>query len=74
MRRTRARRTGQAWLTEEIEWAPFASFEIPGPVYDRLAQMQLFSHDDDEAQRKPPARSKEAHRGNHEGAAEQPHD
>lgn len=42
MRRTRARKAGQLWLLPEMEWAPFASFEIPGWIHDRLAQLRLF--------------------------------
>ncbi len=41
-RRSRARRTGQMWLLPEIEYAPCRPDEIPGPVYDRLAQLPLF--------------------------------
>ncbi len=41
-RRTQARATGQLWLLPEIEYAPFPPDEIPGPVYDRLAQLPLF--------------------------------
>jgi hypothetical protein len=40
-RRTRAKITGQAWLLPELEWAPFADFEIPGWVADRLRQLRL---------------------------------
>jgi hypothetical protein len=42
MRRRRAAAAGQLWLLPEIEWAPFASWEIPGPVYDILHQLPLF--------------------------------
>lgn len=42
MRRNRATAAGQLWLMPEMEWAPFAEFEIPGPIFDRLAQLQLF--------------------------------
>lgn len=45
MRRRRAEATGQMWLMPEMEWAPFASWEIPGWVYDRLNQLPLFSDD-----------------------------
>jgi RNase P subunit RPR2 len=42
MRRRKAKITGQAWLLPELEWAPFADWEIPGWVFDRLAQLRLF--------------------------------
>jgi RNase P subunit RPR2 len=42
-RRTKAKQTGQQWLTPELEWAPFIDWEIPGWVYDRLTQLPLFS-------------------------------
>lgn len=42
MRRRRADRHGQLWLLPEMQWAPFAAWEIPGRIYDRLAQMKLF--------------------------------
>lgn len=42
MRRHKAQATGQLWLLPELEWAPFASWEIPGWVYDRLSQLRLF--------------------------------
>jgi hypothetical protein len=42
MRRRKASSAGQMWLLPEIEWAPFASWEIPGPVFDVLAQTKLF--------------------------------
>jgi hypothetical protein len=38
MRRTKASRTGQMWLTPELEYAPLAPQEIPGPIYDRMIQ------------------------------------
>lgn len=41
-RRSRSRRTGQLWLMPEIEWAPYPAQEIPGPIFDRLAQLPLF--------------------------------
>jgi hypothetical protein len=41
-RRTRAKRHGQLWLLDEIEWSPYAAWEIPGPVFDRIAQSKLF--------------------------------
>jgi hypothetical protein len=41
-RRNEARKTGQLWLAPEFEWAPFASWEIPGWIYDRLVQLRLF--------------------------------
>jgi hypothetical protein len=44
MRRTRATATGQQWLLPELEWAPYASWEIPGWVYDRLSQLKLFEN------------------------------
>lgn len=40
-RRTFARRSGQLWLTEGIEWAPFAAWEIPEPLRDRAIQIAL---------------------------------
>lgn len=42
MRRRKAQATGQQWLLPELEWAPFASWEIPGWVYDRITQLRLF--------------------------------
>lgn len=42
MRRTRAAATGQLWLLPELEWAPFASWEIPARVADVLLQLRLF--------------------------------
>jgi hypothetical protein len=42
MRRRRARARGQLWLSPEMEWAPYAAWEIPAWVYHRLAQMRLF--------------------------------
>jgi len=42
MRRNRAKAAGQLWLMPEMEWAPFAAWEIPGRIYDRLAQLNLF--------------------------------
>lgn len=42
MRRRRAASQGQAWLLPELEWAPFASWEIPGWIYDRMIQLRLF--------------------------------
>lgn len=41
-RRKRAAAAGQAWLTEEIEWAPFLDWEIPPRVFDALQQLPLF--------------------------------
>jgi hypothetical protein len=41
MRRSKASRTGQLWLTPEIEHAPLAPQEIPGPIYDRLMQTEF---------------------------------
>ncbi len=41
-RRRKAKVTGQAWLLPELEWAPFAAWEIPGWIYDRIVQMKLF--------------------------------
>lgn len=45
MRRNRSKENGQLWLLPELEWAPFASWEIPGWVWDRLTQMRLFEGD-----------------------------
>lgn len=42
MRRKRAKDARQAWLLPELAWAPFASWEIPGWIYDRMRQMRLF--------------------------------
>ena len=42
MRRRRATATGQLWLLPELEWAPFAVWEIPGWIYDRIRQIPLF--------------------------------
>lgn len=42
MRRRKASSTGQGWLLPELQWAPFASWEIPGWVYDRIRQLRLF--------------------------------
>ena len=42
MRRRRATATGQLWLLPELEWAPYASWEIPGWIYDRIRQIPLF--------------------------------
>lgn len=42
MRRRKAQTTGQLWLLPELEWAPFAWWEIPGWIYDRIIQMKLF--------------------------------
>lgn len=42
MRRRRAKASGQLWLLPELEWAPFASWEIPGRIADRLLQLPLF--------------------------------
>lgn len=42
MRRRKATATGQQWLLPELEWAPFASWEIPGWIYDRMSQLRLF--------------------------------
>lgn len=44
MRRRKAAATGQAWLSPEFEWAPYASWEIPERVYDLIRQIPLF-HD-----------------------------
>lgn len=41
-RRRKAAEVGQAWLLPELEWAPFADFEIPGWIADRLKQLPLF--------------------------------
>lgn len=41
-RRRKAESEGQAWLLPELEWAPYADFEIPGWVADRLKQLKLF--------------------------------
>jgi hypothetical protein len=41
MRRNKASRTGQMWLTPELEYAPLAPQEIPGPVYDRMMQTEF---------------------------------
>jgi len=30
------------WLLPELAWAPFASWEIPAWVYDRICQLPLF--------------------------------
>lgn len=43
MRRRKAKATGQEWLLPELEWAPFAEWELPGWIYDRLKQISLFS-------------------------------
>lgn len=43
-RRRKAASVGQAWLLPELEWAPFAAWEIPGWVFDRLAQLPLFAY------------------------------
>jgi len=40
-RRTRARRSGQLWLTPELEYAPYASWMVPRRVLD-AAQLGLF--------------------------------
>ena len=40
-RRTIARRSGQLWISEAVEWAPYASWEIPEPVRDRAIQVPL---------------------------------
>lgn len=42
MRRRKATATGQQWLLPELEWAPFASWEIPGWIFDRMRQLRLF--------------------------------
>jgi hypothetical protein len=42
-RRRKASRVGQSWLLPELEWAPFAEFEIPGWVADKLRQLPLFA-------------------------------
>jgi hypothetical protein len=41
-RRRKAKQTGQLWLGPEFEWSPYAAWEIPGWVFDRLQQMHLF--------------------------------
>jgi len=41
-RRTIAKRRGQLWLTDAIEWAPFPSWEIPEPLRDAAIQRELF--------------------------------
>lgn len=41
-RRRKAEHEGQAWLLPELEWAPFAEFEIPGWILDRLKQLNFF--------------------------------
>jgi hypothetical protein len=41
-RRRKATETGQAWLLPEMEWSPFASWEIPGWIYDRMIQTRMF--------------------------------
>jgi hypothetical protein len=33
-RRRKAEATGQLWLLPEIQWAPFASWEIPAWIHD----------------------------------------
>ncbi len=43
MRRRRSTETGQLWLMPELEWSPYAAWEIPGWIYDRLAQTKLFA-------------------------------
>ena len=45
MRRRKAEANGQGWLLPELEWAPYASWEIPGWIYDRLIQMRLFERE-----------------------------
>ena len=40
-RRTRARRSGQLWLSSEIEWAPYPSWMIPRHVLDER-QFEMF--------------------------------
>lgn len=42
MRRRKSTETGQLWLMPEFEWAPYASWEIPGKIFDRLEQFGLF--------------------------------
>lgn len=42
MRRRKSAATRQMWLLPELEWAPFASWEIPGWVADRMFQLHLF--------------------------------
>lgn len=42
MRRRKAQTTGQLWLLPELEWSPFASWEIPAWVYDLIRQRSLF--------------------------------
>lgn len=42
MRRRKADATGQLWLMPELEWSPFAAWEIPGWIYDRMIQLKLF--------------------------------
>lgn len=41
-RRRKAREDGQLWLLPELEYAPFASWEIPARVYDLIRQLPLF--------------------------------
>jgi len=41
-RRRKAATRGQLWLTPEMEYAPFAEWEIPGWIADRLRQLPLF--------------------------------
>lgn len=43
MRRRRSKAAGQLWLCKEMEWAPFAEWEISGRIFDRIAQLRLFS-------------------------------
>jgi hypothetical protein len=43
MRRRKATATGQLWLLPELEWAPMAFWEIPGWIFDRIAQLDLFT-------------------------------
>lgn len=42
MRRRKAKATGQLWLLPELEWSPYASWEIPGWIADRIKQLRLF--------------------------------
>ena len=42
MRRRRSKRAGQLWLLPELEWAPFADWEIPARLADFLRQLPLF--------------------------------
>lgn len=41
-RRRRARREGQLWLTEQLEYAPYPAWLVPAGVFDG-AQTELFA-------------------------------